>query len=275
VREIGPITALLSGDATDADELLTLCESAIRTFAGSTPVDDSDIAITKFLENIREAAAARKRTLVDHYLDMNIAMSFEEFVKRHRSEFTEPHSRDIWAQIQQIDLGAEILLCGFSDDEGVIVRLDRYGRPHWESNYSVVGVGSDIAFAFLCQRNWETKDQKILELPDCVYRIYEAKRASENNRHVGKSTVIEILMPGGKRVDITEDCYKHFKQTYEKRLHLEPFKFDTAILREKDDEKKSAEAQNSISLGRVRTYDTATPSLAAESVEAQERAKGL
>jgi 20S proteasome alpha/beta subunit len=243
IREIGSVTALLSGNETDADELLTLCESAVRIFAASVPIDESDLTITNFLSSLREAATARKKTLVDHHLGMMISMSFDEFVKRHRSEFTESHGSDIWNQIQQLDLGADTILCGFSRDEPVIVRLDRYGRTHWETNYSVVGVGSDIALAFLCQRNWETRDQEILELPDCLYRIYEAKRASEKNRHVGESTVFQVLMPGGKRADITDECHKKYKETYQERLHLEPFKFEANILTGRDGEEKSTPQQ--------------------------------
>lgn len=242
VREIGPVTALLSGDETDADELLRLCEGTINAFAASVPIEDSDIAITNFLAGLREAAEIRKKALVNHHLNMTISMSFDEFVKRHRNEFTESHGRDIWNEVQHIDLGADILLCGFTGEERLIVRLDRYGKTHWESNYSVVGVGMDIAFAFLCQRKWETKDQEELELPDCIYRMYEAKRASEANRHVGKLTVINILMSKGRRVDITDECFAVFRETYKKRLALKSFKFEGSILREQKDASVVAES---------------------------------
>ena len=85
LREIGPITAMLSGGETDADELLTVCEDAIRAFAVSIPVGDSDLAITKFMSDLRAAAVKRKRTLVEHHLAMTIAMPYDEFVKRHKS----------------------------------------------------------------------------------------------------------------------------------------------------------------------------------------------
>jgi 20S proteasome alpha/beta subunit len=259
VRDIGPVTALLSGSETDADELLTLCENAIRAFAVNVPVDESDLAITNFLSGLREAAAERKKILVDHHLRMTVSMTFDEFVKRHRNELTESFGRDVWAQIQQIDLGADIVLCGFSRDEPLIVRLDRYGKTHWETNYSVVGIGSDIALAFLCQRDWETKNQETLELPDCLYRIFEAKRASEKNRHVGKSTVFQVLMPGEKRADITDQCYKVFKETYRTRLRLKPFEFEASVLKDWDDEKKTVPSRDGKFVGRSRTHDSAMP----------------
>jgi 20S proteasome alpha/beta subunit len=234
IRTIGPVTALLSGNETDADELLTLCEDAVRAFAVSVPVDESDIAITKFLSGLREAAARRKKIIVDHHLDMTISMSFDDFVRRHRNEFVESYSREIWNQIGHIDLGADVLLCGFTGDEQLIVRLDRYGKTHWEANYSVIGIGSDIAHAFLCQRDWMGKDQERLNLADCLYRIYEAKRASQKNRHVGETSVFQILFQNEKRADITDDCFKTFKETYAHRLELEQFRFSTDILKDWD-----------------------------------------
>src|SRR6266478_7049584 len=244
VRTIGPVTALLSGIPTDGDELLTLCEAAIREFSISVPVDESDLVITKFLSGLRAAAAARKKVMVDHHLDMTINMSFDDFLKSHRSDFHESHSRDIWNQIHHtVDLGADMLLCGFSGEESLIVRLDRFGKTHWEDNYSAVGIGSDIAHAFLRQRDWMTETQEWLQLPDCLYRIYEAKRAAERNRHVGETTVFQVLMPNGKRSDITDDCFQTFKDIYEKRLALEPFKFETDILKDWDDDDTKEEVE--------------------------------
>jgi hypothetical protein len=250
LREIGPVTAMLSGGETHADELLTLCEDAIRNFAVSVPVGDSDLAITKFMFDLRTAAAKRKRTLVEHHLEMTIAMPYEDFVKRHKSEFSDPYSRDIWNQIQHIDLGADLILCGFSDDESVIIRLDRYGITHWETNYSVVGVGDDIAYAFLCQRQWhkeseyddedESTEDEIfhtpLQLPDALYRIVEAKWAAEKNRHVGDATTFEILMPDGRRFGIARKCFMAYKEAFKARMIVKPFLFTENYLIEEKDE---------------------------------------
>jgi hypothetical protein len=254
-RSIGPITALLSGDETSADELLTLCEGTIRSFAASTPIDESDIAITNFLSGLRQAAATRKKVLVDHHLDMVISMSFDDFVKRHRNEFSESHSRDIWNQVQHIDLGADIVLCGFSGDENVVVRLDRFGKTHWETNYSVVGVGSDIALAFLCQRDWYMENDDPsgpdagkagVEIKDALYRIVEAKWAAQKNRHVGETTAFEVLMPGGQRFDITQECYDTFKKVFKRRFTLKPFLFSKPFLVPDEDNKESGDDSNAV-----------------------------
>jgi 20S proteasome alpha/beta subunit len=242
IRTIGPVMALISGIPTDGDELLTLCEDAIRDFSVRAPVNESDIAITKFLADLRAAGVKRKKVMVDHHLDMTINMSFDDFLKSHRSHFHESHSRDIWDQIHHtVDLGADLLLCGFSGEESVIVRLDRFGKTHWEDNYSAIGIGSDIAQAFLCQRDWYDTKNEALQLLDCLYRIFEAKKAAQKNRHVGESTAFEVLMLGGKRKDITDECFQAFKATYEERLKLPVFQL-TNFLKDYDDDETKTEA---------------------------------
>jgi hypothetical protein len=260
IRTIGPVTALLSGDETDADELLTLCEGAVRAFAVSVPVDESDLAMTKFLADLRKAASLRKKAIVEHHLDMTISMSHDEFVRRHRSDFLESHSREIWEQIRNINLGADILLCGYCGDEPEIVRLDRFGRTHWVTNYSVVGAGEDIAYVFLGQRDWEDEAGAPPRLLDCLYRIFEAKKAAQRNRHVGESTAFEILLPGGIRKDVTDECFQSMKMMYEARLKPPFFEGLSNCLRDLDDEKKESktavqpDAQGTF-VGRRRVHD--------------------
>jgi 20S proteasome alpha/beta subunit len=201
IRQIGPFTALLSGSETAADELLTLCNRPIRNFS-RTPASpaESDEVITDFLKQLRQRAAERKKDLIDHHLRMSLGLSFEEFLNTHRNKLHDVHARDIWNQIEHIDLETDLLICGFSGDEAVVIRLDRFGKTHWETNYSVVGIGSDIALAFLCQRDWNEGEGKRLQLMDCLFRIYEAKKAAEKNRHVGGCHFVRDPIPGWRQI---------------------------------------------------------------------------
>src|SRR5262249_12656745 len=103
----------------------------------------------------------------------------------------------------------------FSDDGPIIVRVDRFGETHWETNYSVVGIGADIALAFLSQNEWEGTS-----LRDALYRVYEAKRAAEVNRHVGTVTTFEVLFDDGRRFDISDDAFVILKTTFEEKRQL-------------------------------------------------------
>lgn len=247
LRDLGPMTALLSGDPTAADRLLSLCEETINNFSSSrASTDDFDIEITKYLKGLESAAERRKGEIVDHHLEMTLRMPYKDFVKDHRSALAETHSREIWNEIKLIDLATDTVFCGFSgSDEPVLVRLDRYGKAHWEDNYSVVGIGSDIALAFLCQRDWYTEngdedDEGQLQLHDCLYRVFEAKAAAQKNRHVGESTAFEILMPKGKRYDVTDACFKTLKRKYASRLKPPDLSGMKDFLKEIKDDEESA-----------------------------------
>jgi hypothetical protein len=226
IREIGPVSVLLSGSETAADELLTLCDESIRRFAFS-PTADSDISITTFMKDLRLQAANRKKDIIDHHLRMSTGLSYAEFVEKHRDRLQDGHARDIWNQIQHIDLDTDLLFCGFSGDEQVLIRLDRWGKTHWETNYSVTGIGTDIALAFLCQRDWnEQLENKPLQLTHCLYRMFEAKRAAEKNRHVGESTTFEVLFPEGERYDISDAFFQWMKAFFDVHLVVEPLQFE-------------------------------------------------
>ncbi|HUN84845.1 MAG TPA: hypothetical protein VMU48_10720 [Terracidiphilus sp.] len=242
MRDIGNCTALLSGSETAADELLTLCEKPVLTFSVTPSAAGSDQVVTDFLRELRNVAAERKRVLIDHHLKMNCGLSFNDFLDKHRDKMAEFHSRDIWNQINHIDLDADVIICGISNDEPVIIRLDRFGKTHWETNYSVIGTGADIALSFLCQREWSGDDELIgnnpggLQVMECLYRLYEAKRAAQANRHVGMSTTFLILLEGGKRLDITQSTFEKFKEVYQQRLALPKFEFSPDMLESADEE---------------------------------------
>jgi hypothetical protein len=173
---------------------------------------------------------------------MNLAMKYEEFIDKHRNKLHESYSREIWNQVINIDLDTAIIFCGFSGYEQVVVRLDRFGKTHWESNYSVIGIGMDIALAFLCQRDWHDEEGKPLQLMDCLYRLFEAKRAAEKNRHVGEATAFQVLFPSGERFDISDVCFELFKKQYDERLILPRVAFSDKYLEPIEDDDESSQS---------------------------------
>lgn len=96
--------------------------------------------------------------------------------------------------------------------------------------------------AFLCQREWEDEKEDVVDLHDCLYRMYEAKRSAQKNRHVGELTAFEVLTPGGKRFDIADDWFKMFKISYESRLTQKPFAvLTTPLLKDEEPEDKQSQ----------------------------------
>lgn len=60
----------------------------------------------------------------------------------------------------------------------------------WSDHYSAVGTGSNIAAAFLHQRNY----YDTMSLSECFYRVMEAKTAAERNPYVGRVTLLEFSL---------------------------------------------------------------------------------
>jgi hypothetical protein len=227
-----PFSAMLAGSETKADELLTACDEVIRKFS-ETPEDiNSDLEITRFLENLRKVARARKREILEHYVGMTLGISYEDFLNTAQRRFTEAQYVDELERIRHLGLGAEVIICGFHGDEPLTVKLDADGEAHWETNYSVIGDGADIALAFLAQRDYDPE----MPLMECLLRVYEAKRAAEVNRHVGKLTTFEVLVQARKRFDISDTCFKLLKRTVGKRHALPKVEFKGEYLEILEDE---------------------------------------
>jgi hypothetical protein len=163
---------------------------------------------------------------------MKLGISYEDFLKTAKRRFSEAQCVDELENIRQLGLGAEVIICGFHGDEPLTVKLDADGELHWETNYSVIGDGADIALAFLAQREYDTE----MPLMECLLRVYEAKRAAEVNRHVGKLTTFEVLVQGRKRFDISDTCFKLLKRTVEKRHALPKLGFKGKYLEILEDE---------------------------------------
>jgi hypothetical protein len=203
VRPVGTsrnFQALIAGIPTKAADIITDCRKTVEEYDASPAGEDADLEISRFLESLRNAAARRKRLIINHYLEMGIGLSFQQFLDAGREKFTPDHYNSLWSEIRNLDLGADVIFSGFHGDDAVVVRLDRGGHVHWEGNYSVIGVGGDIALVFLGQRDY---DAFAINLMECLFRVVEAKKAAERNRHVGKETLILIAIQGKGRFKLT------------------------------------------------------------------------
>lgn len=112
----------------------------------------------------------------------------------------------------------DLIICAVVG-EPIIVTLDRWGRVHWDTNYSAIGEGSDVARAMLCLQPSDGRGERgnagqfeSVPLPSCLYRVYETKEAAHiaNPTSVGEATQFEILLAGGKRYSISAEGVKYF-----------------------------------------------------------------
>lgn len=201
LREVGSASVLLAGGRTMADELLMSCREAITDViesAGGSPAPEDDLLVNQLLQKLRGAAAARKHAIISHYVEMSTGMQHAELIK-HPQE----HYRDVWMEINNLNLGADILITSVGTaTQPIIIRLDRWGETHWEYNYSAIGEGSRIARAMLCLQPWDGlgwpngENPTLPSLLQCLYRVYEAKRAAHiaHPSSVGEATGFQVLI---------------------------------------------------------------------------------
>jgi hypothetical protein len=192
--------ALISGIPTRAWDLIASCKKDVLDFQTTEGGLDSDLEMTKFLSGLRSASSSRKKQIISHHVEMSLGMSLTEFLDTAKDRFPADHYNQLWGEIRNLDLGTDLIFSGFQGKSSFLVRLDRFGQTHWEEGYSVTGVGSDIALAFLCQREYSSYQ---IALMDCLFRVYEAKKAAERNRHVGEMTLILIAVHGKGRLSLT------------------------------------------------------------------------
>ena len=236
IREIGKNIALVAGGETSAERLLALCDKTIASFGKLRGGDDSELLIDAFLRDLEGHAETRKKAILNHWLQFDYGMSYDQFVANHKQQLDPEQARDIWRRVRDTDLDSDILICGFQDDEPVIIKFDRFGKAHWETNYSAVGAGQDIAYAFLSQHDWDDKPS----LLQCAYYLLEAKTAAERNRHVGEFTYLQFMTSDGKRYELADKLFDRLDQQVDRRRKVKTPAFSMEMLHELTDDSSSS-----------------------------------
>jgi hypothetical protein len=238
---------LLAGSPTRADHLLMACEPSIREFMRKDNPKDTDLDTDRLLQDLKKATKLVRRELVNDWVARTLNMEFEDFCRIGRTQFHESHYHDIWETIRRFDIGAELLITLFdAGGDSVIIRTDGLGDVFWETDYSIIGTGGEIARAFLCQVDYDPSN---MNLGDCIYEVLRAKFAAENSREVGRGTSIVVTAKGKKDLILNDKGFDYYEDL------LFPYKtpkldLDPAFLEDPDaedavpskgEEKQSAE----------------------------------
>lgn len=236
------LAVLLAGSRTSADQLYLTIMEAIQE-----NVDFSDeMKITRFIQTVKRAAQKRKRELMEEHVSLTLGMSLDEFTNKSKNVLLETHYLDVWSELKSINLSAELILAALSEEEAIILRVTPFGDVLWENHFSTIGTGGPIAEAFLVQKNYDD----LMEVEECVYRVFEAKVASEKNRDVGPTTYLEVLTGGRfmstpERQMLSKGAFVAIDSAVRNRLSTMPEmpKFEGYLLYEEegDDEPKTPE----------------------------------
>jgi Proteasome subunit len=246
-RDVDECRVLISGSPTRADHLLLACEPAIREFLKKDNPKNTDIDTDKLIQDLRAATKNIRKEYVNSWVAATLNMEFEEFCRVSRAQFHESHYHDIWETIKRYDIGAELLITLF-DAEGVsvIIRTDGIGEVHYESDYSVIGTGGDLARTVLCQVDY---DPAKMSVGDCIYEVLRAKYSAERSREVGSDTTVLVTSKGKEDRWLSKKGHKYYEKL------LVPYKTPKLEFRddflELDASPKSETEQETLSLESV------------------------
>ena len=216
--------ALIAGDPSAAGELITDCKQAVRNFTAASEhanEDDTDLIISKFQTELRQAATKRKQEIIRTFVTNRYGMTFEQLYHTPKHEYTDFHE-NLWLEIRQLTLGADVVFCGFCDETPAIIRLDRFGNAPWVSNYCTVGTGAEVARALLCLQPWareKTGPVNPVGLAQCLYRVFEAKQAAHiaDPQSVGEDTALQILIARAGAFGVTKEFFDQLRDLFDKK----------------------------------------------------------
>jgi 20S proteasome alpha/beta subunit len=207
-RWISTGSALIAGDETSADELLTECDQCIREYVEKDDPTRTDLDVQLYFDSLREAVARRKKKLVKEHVVLSLGLGIEEFWKNGRAYLGDAEHSKMLGEIRELPLGCSLIIASINaDGDDTIVRILQSGRVLWENQFVTTGSGGAIAEAFLNQYDWDED----ISLEECLYRVFLAKLAAEKSPHVGPTTSFEILI-GRQRFDLSDAAWKHLKQ---------------------------------------------------------------
>jgi hypothetical protein len=200
---------LIAGSPTRADHLLMACDPAIREFMRKNGQTETDVDTDKLLQGLRAATKLVRRDLVNNWVASTLNMEFDDFLQHGRKDLHESHYHDVWETIRRYDLGAELLITLFdATGDSVIIRTDGLGEVYWESDYSVIGSGGEIARAFLCQVDY---DPDKMSIADCIYEVLKAKYSAEISREVGRGTTVLVTARGGTDLYLSKKGHDYYE----------------------------------------------------------------
>jgi 20S proteasome alpha/beta subunit len=153
---------------------------------------DTPVEIDVIVSCLREGFQKTRRMMAtDKYLS-TYGLTLEEFLRDGAAKFGNTGFALLRQQIEQCDLGCELLVCGFDDTRAShVLTVNDPGivKEHNVAGYWAVGSGAYQAIGTLASRG----HNGLQNLESAVYNLCEAKFAAESAPGVGKETVILVI----------------------------------------------------------------------------------
>jgi hypothetical protein len=172
----------------------------------------------EFEQEITRCAHTQKRTLVENYVQSQLAIDYDYFLRHGREQFPEHDFEEVTAAIRAIDLGCQVILAGFLSKKPFLFTIEANGTVFREESFAVIGSGAPGAQASLFRRGYRGYMGPL----EAAYYIYEAKKFSEIAPGVGPNTDMAMAAPSLRQGFAR---WKHVSALYLQRLEEDYKKF--------------------------------------------------
>jgi hypothetical protein len=172
--------AMIAGTVSSAEELVTEYERHLKT----VKLTESNVA-----EELRRPAETIKRRLAEHYIKMQVGMSYDDFMTKGNKTLSPEDFREILYEVRKLSLGCQLLISGFINKKPKIFTVSEYGDVIIHQNFGAIGTGSTIAECALYQRQQHQHSPLWVTL----YHVYEAIRLARIAPGVGTQAIIHVI----------------------------------------------------------------------------------
>ncbi len=213
--------ALGAGDSDAIDMLIRAYKAHLST---GIEVTDENIA-----QVMQGPLNQRKLEVSREYIWSRLAITYDDFLKMGKDRFPDDFFRDKLLEVEDLGPRARLLIAGFTGrnaqaSPNIIETTHQWGI-RLKENWATIGSGEALAAASLFRCEYDSE----LEMMEAVYRVYEAKEATEKLPTVGEDTSLDVFGPQSHRITWSDKGFKKFEsllKKYHPQIQKKDFIFD-------------------------------------------------
>lgn len=172
--------------------------------------NENEITETNIVRVVQSALRERLKEKRDEYAYGEYSRGYDEVMSNGKAIFPEGVYNKFVHESSNIDLGAELIIAGFVNNDEFIIVTTLSGEVKLPTDFSCIGEGEYLAQASLLRREY----MDIRNIGVALYQVYEAKRAAERVNSVSELTLIIILNEDGTHKHISQKKMTWFKGLY-------------------------------------------------------------
>jgi 20S proteasome alpha/beta subunit len=182
--------------AGEESEILAIIRHVRTEIRERKPAIEDDVLVA-----IRHALSARKKEMVEEYVQANFAISYQELLDQGRTKLPDGIFRQAMVDIQNIRTDVEFIVAGFWQQFPFLIQGTSDFKARIVEECVTIGSGSPLAMTSLLHRQYID----VMPLNTALYLIWEAKKYAERVGSVGKKTAMRVLRPGDNSAAISVD----------------------------------------------------------------------